>query len=156
MPDGDYASVIEKITGKKPKPGKFIHTNGEVLGTHKGQLHYTIGQRKGLGIAYEYPLYVISKDVEKNIVYLGPEKELFKDSLIAEACNFISIDTLEAPMEVTVKTRYRQKDIPAKIEPLADGLVKVTFAEPQKAITPGQAVVFYQSRYVVGGGIIKE
>lgn len=125
--------------------------NGQVLGTHQGLIHYTIGQRKGLGIAYEYPLYVIDKDIASNTVILGPNDALFQKALLAENCNLIAIDKLEAPLRVTAKTRYRQKDVPAVIEPLADGKIKVTFDEPQRAITPGQAVVFYDGDYVVGG-----
>ena len=155
MPDGDYARVIQNITKRKPQPGKFIHLDGTVLGTHRGQLHYTIGQRKGLGIAYQYPLYVIRKDVEKNIVYLGPQEALFSDTLIAESCNLISIPDLKGPVRVTAKPRYRAKDVPAVIEPLEDGNIKVTFDEPQRALTPGQAVVFYQDDVVVGGGTIR-
>ena len=155
VPDGDYAGVIQNITGRRPKPGQFIHLDGTVLGTHKGQLHYTIGQRKGLGIAYRYPLYVIKKDIEKNIVYLGPQDALYADTLIAERCNLISIPELEGPMQVTAKPRYRAKDVPAVIEQLDGGKIKVTFAEPQRALTPGQAVVFYQDDVVVGGGTIR-
>ncbi|MER2139185.1 MAG: aminomethyltransferase beta-barrel domain-containing protein, partial [Succiniclasticum sp.] len=136
-------------------PGKFIHLDGTVLGTHKGQLHYTIGQRKGLGIAYRYPLYVVKKDVEKNIVYLGPQEALFSSTLIAENCNLISVPELTGPLRVTAKPRYRAKDVPAVIEPMADGNIKVIFDEPQRALTPGQAVVFYQDDAVVGGGTIK-
>lgn len=154
VPDGDYAAFIERTTGQKPRPGKFLHIDGQVLGTHQGLLHYTIGQRKGLGIAYEYPLYVIDKDVANNTVILGPDTALLRQGLLAENCNLISIDKLEAPLRVTVKTRYRQKDVPATIAPLADGKIKVVFDEPQRAITPGQAVVFYDGDYVVGGGII--
>lgn len=154
VPDGDYTAFIERITKNKPRPGKFIHQNGQVLGTHQGLIHYTIGQRKGLGIAYEYPLYVIDKDIASNTVILGPNDALFQKALLAENCNLIAIDKLEAPLRVTAKTRYRQKDVPAVIEPLADGKIKVTFDEPQRAITPGQAVVFYDGDYVVGGGII--
>lgn len=154
VPDGDYTAFIERITKNKPRPGKFIHQNGQVLGTHQGLIHYTIGQRKGLGIAYEYPLYVIDKDITSNTVILGPNDALFQKALLAENCNLIAIDKLEAPLRVTAKTRYRQKDVPAVIEPLADGKIKVTFDEPQRAITPGQAVVFYDGDYVVGGGII--
>ena len=154
VPDGDYTAFIERITKNKPRPGKFIHQNGQVLGTHQGLIHYTIGQRKGLGIAYEYPLYVIDKDIASNTVILGPNDALFQKALLAENCNLIAIDKLEAPLRVTAKTRYRQKDVPAVIEPLANGKIKVTFDEPQRAITPGQAVVFYDGDYVVGGGII--
>ena len=155
VPDGDYAGVIQSITKRKPEPGKFIHLDGTVLGAHKGQLHYTIGQRKGLGIAYQYPLYVIRKDVGKNIVYLGPQDALFSDTVIAEHCNLISIPELKEPVRVTAKPRYRAKDVPAVIEPLDDGTVKVTFDEPQRALTPGQAIVFYQDNVVVGGGTIR-
>lgn len=154
VPDGDYTAFIERITKNKPRPGKFIHQNGQVLGTHQGLIHYTIGQRKGLGIAYEYPLYVIDKDIASNTVILGPNDALFQKALLAENCNLIAIDKLEAPLRITAKTRYRQKDVPAVIEPLANGKIKVTFDEPQRAITPGQAVVFYDGDYVVGGGII--
>lgn len=155
VPDGDYAKVIELLTGRKTRPGKFVHLNGRELGTHRGQLHYTIGQRKGLGIAYEYPLYVIKKDVARNIVYLGPQEALLQKTLLAADCNWISIAGLTGPLKVTVKTRYRAADVPATLEPAGDGKVLVTFAEPQKAVTPGQAVVFYQGEYVVGGGTIE-
>ena len=155
VPEGDYTEIITHVSGRKPRPGKFVHIDGTVLGDHKGQIHYTIGQRKGLGIAYAYPLYVIRKDVAKNIVYLGPQEALFAPSLIAENCNFISIPELTGPLEVTVKTRYRQKDVPAVIEPAGDN-VKVIFKDPMRAVSPGQAVVFYQGDVVVGGGTIKE
>ena len=155
VPDGDYARVIQNITKRAPQPGKFVHLDGTVLGTHKGQLHYTIGQRKGLGIAYRYPLYVIKKDVENNIVYLGPQDALYSDTLIAEHCNLISVPELTGPLRVTAKPRYRAKDVPAVIEPMEGGSVKVTFDEPQRALTPGQAVVFYQEDVVVGGGTIR-
>ena len=154
VPDGDYAAVIARL-GVKSKPGKFVHLDGKVLGQHKGQLHYTIGQRKGLGVSYEYPLYVIRKDIATNTVVLGPNDALFSKELWASNVNFISIDKLTKPMRVTAKARYRMKDVPATIEPAEDGLVHVIFDEPQRAITPGQAVVFYDGQYVVGGGIIE-
>ena len=154
VPDGDYATFIARNSKKESLPGKFVHLDGTILGTHQGLVHYTIGQRKGLGIAYEYPLYVIDKDIEKNTVILGPNTALFQPALLAENCNFITIDNLTEPLRVTVKTRYRQKDVPATIETCGDE-VKVIFDEPQRAITPGQAVVFYDGDYVVGGGIIK-
>ena len=154
VPDGDYAAVIARL-GVKSKQGNFVHMNGTVLGKHKGQLHYTIGQRKGLGVSYEYPLYVISKDMATNTVVLGPNDALFSKELWASAVNFITVDKLTEPMRVTAKARYRMKDVPATIEPAEDGLVHVIFDEPQRAITPGQAVVFYDGQYVVGGGIIE-
>jgi tRNA-specific 2-thiouridylase len=154
VPDGDYAAVIARL-GVKSKQGNFVHMNGTVLGKHKGQLHYTIGQRKGLGVSYEYPLYVISKDMATNTVVLGPNDALFSKELWASAVNFITVDKLTEPMRVTAKARYRMKDVSATIEPAEDGLVHVIFDEPQRAITPGQAVVFYDGQYVVGGGIIE-
>lgn len=154
VPDGDYAAVIARL-GVKSKQGNFVHMNGTVLGKHKGQIHYTIGQRKGLGVSYEYPLYVISKDMATNTVVLGPNDALFSKELWASDVNFITVDKLTEPMRVTAKARYRMKDVPATIEPAEDGLVHVIFDEPQRAITPGQAVVFYDGQYVVGGGIIE-
>lgn len=154
VPDGDYAAVIARL-GVKSKQGNFVHMNGTVLGKHKGQIHYTIGQRKGLGVSYEYPLYVISKDMATDTVVLGPNDALFSKELWASDVNFITVDKLTEPMSVTAKARYRMKDVPATIEPAEDGLVHVIFDEPQRAITPGQAVVFYDGQYVVGGGIIE-
>lgn len=154
--DGDYAAVVRRLSRKKARSGKFIHLDGTVLGTHQGQINYTIGQRKGLGIAYAYPLYVIRKDIAANTVIVGPNEALFRKELWAENCNFITINQLTGPLRVTAKTRYRQKDVPATIEPAGDSKVHVTFDEPQRAITPGQAVVFYDGDYVVGGGIIAD
>lgn len=155
VPDGDYAHVIEFLSNKKSEPGPFVLLpEKKVLGTHKGQLHYTIGQRKGLGIAYAHSLYVVKKDVAKNIVYLGPESMLFSKSLLAADCNFISIPELTEPLEVTVKTRYRQQDVPATLVPVGTNLVRVIFKEPMRAVTPGQAVVFYDGPCIVGGGTI--
>ena len=154
VPDGDYAGLIGRVEKTQPAAGNFVHLNGQVLGRHKGMINYTIGQRKGLGIAYEYPLYVIDKDMVSGNVIVGPQEALFAKALLAENCNFIMIDKLDAPLRVTAKTRYRQEDVPATIEPCG-GCVKVTFDEPMRAVTPGQAVVFYSGEYVVGGGIIK-
>ena len=154
VPDGDYAGLIGRVEKTQPAAGNFVHINGQVLGKHKGMINYTIGQRKGLGIAYEYPLYVIDKDMESGNVIVGPQEALFSKALLAESCNFIMIDRLDAPLRVTAKTRYRQEDVLATIEPCG-GCVKVVFDEPMRAVTPGQAVVFYSGEYVVGGGIIK-
>lgn len=154
VPDGDYAGLIERLEKKPSVQGCFVHLNGQVLGMHKGMINYTVGQRKGLGIAYEYPLYVIKKDMDSGNVIVGPAEALLSKGLIAENCNFITVEQLAGPMRVTAKTRYRQADVPALIEPQGE-YVKVTFDEPMRAVTPGQAVVFYDGVLVVGGGIIK-
>ncbi len=154
VPDGDYAALISRVDKTPAQTGNFVHINGQVLGRHKGMVHYTVGQRKGLGIAYDYPLYVTEKDMASGNVIVGPAEALFSRGLLAESCNFISIEKLDAPMRVTAKTRYRQEDVPAVIAPCGDD-VKVMFDEPMRAVTPGQAVVFYDGELVVGGGIIK-
>lgn len=154
VPDGNYADFIERYSGKKQEPGDFILQSGEVIGQHKGLIHYTLGQRKGLGIAYKEPLYVLAKDAGSNTVILGPEKDLYKKEFFVGDCNFIAIEEIAAPMNVTCKVRYRMQDEPATIEPAADGKVKVTFMKAQRAITPGQAAVFYDESIVVGGGTI--
>ena len=154
VPDGNYAGFIEFYTKNTSKPGDFVLADGTVIGKHRGLIHYTIGQRKGLGIAYEYPLYVLAKDVTKNTVIVGPNSDLYKKSFQVSECNLISMEKLEKPLQVTCKTRYRMKDMPAVIEPAADGKIRVTFIEPQRAITPGQAAVFYDGNVVVGGGTI--
>ena len=154
VPDGNYAGFIERYSGKKQQPGNFVLTSGEVIGRHKGLINYTLGQRKGLGIAYKEPLYVLSKDAANNTVVLGTEKDLYKKEFFVGDCNFISIEKLTEPMNVTCKVRYRMQDEPAIIEPVLDGKVKVTFKEAQRAITSGQAAVFYDGQLVVGGGTI--
>lgn len=154
VPDGNYADFIERYSGKKQQPGDFVLQSGEVIGKHKGLIYYTLGQRKGLGIAYKEPLYVLSKEAASNTVVLGPEKDLYKKEFLVGDCNFISIEELRGPMAVTCKVRYRMQDEPAIIEPDADGKVKVTFMKAQRAITSGQAAVFYDGDLVVGGGTI--
>lgn len=154
MPDGDYAGLIGRIGKASDTAGNFVHLNGQVLGRHKGLVNYTIGQRKGLGIAYDYPLYVIEKDTASGNVTVGPAEALFSHGLLAKNCNFITEAALTGPLRVTAKTRYRQQDVPAAIEPCGE-YVKVTFDEPMRAVTPGQAVVFYNGEFIVGGGIIQ-
>jgi tRNA-specific 2-thiouridylase len=153
--DNDYGSFIQENTDKKIIPGNFVDTQGNVLGRHKGLIHYTVGQRKGLGIALGKPMYVVGLDVENNNVILGDNSEVFGQELIAYDLNFISIDTLEEPMRVKAKIRYSAKEADALIIPLEKDKVKVVFDTPQRAITPGQSVVFYEDDIVVGGGIIE-
>ena len=153
VPDGDYASFLEKYTGKALQKGNMVNKNGDVLATHQGIEKYTIGQRKGLGVGFGKVQFVISKNAERNEIVIGDAEDLMRESLIAENVNFISIEKLEAPLRVYAKTRYSQKEQPATLHPIENG-VKVVFDEPQRAITPGQAVVFYDGDIVVGGGII--
>lgn len=154
VPDGNYGDFMERRTGKTYEKGDFVDLQGRVLGEHKGIIRYTIGQRRGLGLALPAPLYVRGKDMEKNQVILAPEKELFSAELMAEDFNWIACPPPAAPMAVTAKTRYRAKEAPARAVALPDGRVRVVFDEPVRAITTGQAVVLYQGDLVVGGGTI--
>lgn len=152
--DDDYASFIEKYTGNKSKSGDFVDLNGNVLGKHKGHIHYTIGQRKGLGLSVPESVYVLKKDIDSNIVTVDTKEHLFKNELFAKDVNLISCDEIIDGMDVTIRTRYKQKETPAKLYAMPDGNVHVKFSEPIKAIAPGQAVVFYDGDIVVGGGTI--
>ena len=156
VPDGDYMAFIEGYTGKTYPSGDFLDLTGKKVGTHNGAVGYTLGQRKGLGIALGAPVYVCGKDMEKNTVTVGPEEVLFSDTLIAENCNWFPFDVLREPIAVTAKARSRHKEQPAIVYPLEDGRVKVVFQTPQRALTTGQAVVFYSGQAVVGGGTICE
>lgn len=154
VPDGDYGAFIEKIKPGLIQKGDYLNTEGQKIGTHKGVAHYTIGQRRGIGIALGVPTYVLDKDAQTNTVVLGSDEALFKKSLIAHEVNLISIPNLQEPLRVTAKIRYTHKPALAWIYPEQDGTIKVEFDEAQRAISPGQAVVFYQDDLVVGGGII--
>ena len=155
IPDGDYARFIAEFTGENSPCGNFVDENGKILGQHKGLINYTIGQRKGLGLALPAPLYVCRLDADKNEVVLTPEDRIFTDTLVAKDVNFIPFDTLCEPIRVQAKVRYRHKAQPATIYPLENSRIKVVFDEPQRAITAGQSVVLYDGDYVVGGGIIE-
>ena len=155
VPDGDYVRFMERYTGHSYPEGDFIDREGHVLGKHNGAVRYTIGQRKGLGIAFGEPMYVISKDMQANTVTLAGNDELFSRELVAGDLNWIAIDRLDAPMEVAAKIRYKHKEQPAVLYPETDGTVRAVFHEPQRAITPGQAVVFYNGDIVIGGGRIR-
>ena len=153
VPDGDYAAFLQQ-QGVALRTGNFVDEAGRVLGPHQGLERYTTGQRKGLGISIGAPAYVLRKDLATGNVVLGGNDALFTKSLIADRCNWISVPALTEPMAVTAKTRYSQRESAAVIYPLPDGCVRAEFEEPQRAITPGQAVVFYNGDVVVGGGII--
>ncbi len=154
VPDGDYARFIENWCGDRFENGNFVDLDGNIIAQHKGIINYTIGQRKGLGIAAKAPYYVVSKNLETNEVILGSNDDLFSSTLTATDVNFISIERLTKPMRVKAKVRYKQKETDATITPLENGDVSVVFDEPQRAIAPGQAVVFYDGDIVVGGGTI--
>lgn len=154
VPDKDYAAFIERYTGKTSEPGDFVDKNGNVIGKHSGLIRYTIGQRKGLGVAFGTPKYVCDKNAEENTVTLSDEAELFTDTLIATDFNWVSIEKPDKPIEVAAKTRYSQTEQPATAYPLENGDVKVIFKKTQRAITKGQAAVLYIGDAVVGGGTI--
>jgi len=156
VPDGDYVSFMEQYTGKHYPEGDFLDENGNVIGRHRGIVHYTIGQRRGLGIAAGQHVYVYKKDIENNTVYVGTEEKLYTKYLTAGDVNWIAFDKPDFTIRVSAMTRYRHKEQPATLYPNADGTVSVEFDEKQRAVTPGQAVVFYDGDTVVGGGTIIE
>lgn len=154
IPNNDYSKfLIENLT-EKPKCGNIVLTSGEILGKHKGLINYTIGQRKGLGISYKEPLYVVALNKEKNEVIVGTEDKLYSDELYATDLNWIAIDKLNKKITAKAKIRYRAKESNCEIEAIDKETIKVKFYEPQRAITPGQSVVFYQDDVVLGGGKI--
>ena len=155
VPGGDYASVIRERTGKEYEPGEFVTPEGQVLGQHKGVIHYTIGQRRGLGLAVPESVYVHRVDVENNKVIVGSEDALFSKELMAHSVNWVGIEEPKEPVRVKARVRYRQKEQWAWAQATGDGTMKVVFDEPQRAITPGQSVVLYDGEYVVGGGVIQ-
>lgn len=154
VPDGDYAKFIESYTGKKYESGDFIGPDGNILGRHKGLIRYTIGQRKGLGLALPEPMYVESKSLENNTVTLCKDDGLFSRSLDAENFNWISIDRIETPLRVKAKIRYKHVEQWATATPASPGKVHIEFDEPQRAVAKGQAVVLYDGDTVAGGGTI--
>lgn len=153
--EGTYADFIEGYTKKSYPEGNFVDLDGNILGRHKGIIHYTIGQRKGLGISAEHPLFVKEISPVENTVILCGGKELFTKELIAKNINLISVNKITAPMRVSAKTRYRQTEQPATVYQLDDDTIRVVFDEPQRAVTKGQAVVMYDGEIVVGGGTIQ-
>jgi tRNA-specific 2-thiouridylase len=160
VPDGDYAGFIDRYlesegeTNRLPGAGEIVDTTGRVIGQHSGIQRYTIGQRRGIGIADERPLYVISLDVEKNQVVVGADQALLKSEFVAAGVNWVAFDNPVEPVRAEVRVRYRHTAAPATITPLENNRARVVFDEPQRAITPGQATVFYSGDEVLGGGWI--
>ena len=153
VPDGNYKKFLENNSDIKPKKGNIVNSKGEVLGKHTGLYNYTIGQRKGLGISYKVPLFVLGFNPAKNEVIVGEEKELYKKEITVTDINLLLVDEISKPMEVEVKTRYSSKVAKAKIMQ-KENEIEVKFEEPQRAITPGQSAVFYVGDIVLGGGKI--
>lgn len=154
VPDGDYAGFIETYTGNSSKPGNFVDRQGRVLGRHKGITRYTIGQRKGLNLALGHPVFVTEIRPQTNEVVIGESQDVFGHEVYAMQLNFMGISDLTEPIEAEAKIRYNHRGAPCRIEKIGEDLVKCTFPQAQRAITPGQALVFYKGDYVLGGGTI--
>ncbi len=155
IPNGDYKAFLESNSDIKPKQGNIINTKGQILGKHDGLYKYTIGQRKGLGISNNVPLYVLGFNKIKNELIVGELEELYKKELYATDINLLLFDKIDKPLKVKAKIRYSAKEVPATIYQLEENKIKVELNEPQKAITPGQSVVFYIDDIVIGGGKIQ-
>ena len=156
IPDGDYVRFLHDYGGVTPQPGDFVDETGRVLGRHRGLECYTAGQRKGLGVSADRPLYVISKNAENNTVLLGDNEELFSSALLASRVNWIAGEMPAEKVYCTAKTRYSQKECDAVVTPLEGGCAHVELLTPQRAVTAGQAVVFYDGEEVLGGGTIEK
>ncbi len=153
--NGNYGAFLERWTGRRDPDGEILDQDGRVIGRHHGAVRYTIGQRRGLGIAAEQPFYVVTKDMEKHTVTVGPESALYSRELTASDFNWLSIPEPDRPLRATARTRYRQKEYAATVWPLEGSRVRLVFDRPQRAITPGQAVVLYGGDLVLGGGTIE-
>ncbi len=156
VPNDDYKAFLAEKSPAALKPGAIVDKQGQVLGRHQGLPLYTVGQRKGLGFAAGKPLYVIALNRDKNQVIVGSNEDVYASECIAADLNWILFDNLQETMTVKAKIRYGAKEGEAMISPLGDGNVRVVFSKPQRAITPGQSVVFYLDDIVVGGGVIEK
>lgn len=155
IPDQDYAGFISKEVGERlPEAGNFVDSQGNILGKHKGIIHYTVGQRKGLNLAMGYPVFVTEIRPETNEVVIGNAEDVFSESLYCNRINYMGMECLDSPRRVKAKIRYGHQGAFCMIEPAGEDLIKCTFEEPVRAVTPGQAVVFYEGEYVLGGGTI--
>ena len=154
VPDGDYASFIENSTGEKIQPGNFVDQEGNILGQHKGIIHYTVGQRKGLGLSLGHPVFVLEIRPETNEVVIGDNEDSLSYIVRANRINFMSVEDMEGEKKVFAKIRYNHKGAWCTVKKTGEDEILCTFEEPQRAITPGQAVVLYDGDYVFGGGTI--
>lgn len=154
VPDNDYAGFITRETGYVSRPGNFVDLHGNILGTHKGIIHYTVGQRKGLGLAMGHPVFVVAIRPETNEVVIGENDDVFSTKLYANNINHMSVDKIEEPIRARAKIRYSHEGADCTIRMADDGLLECVFDEKQRAVTPGQALVIYDGDYVLGGGTI--
>ena len=154
IPDGDYKNFLEKKCSFKSKPGNIVNKNGEVLGTHSGLYKYTIGQRKGMGISYSEPLFVLGFNLLKNELIVGTEKELYSKEFFVKRINLLLFDEIKEPLKCEVKVRYAAKPAKCTIEQIDEDTIKVTMDDSVKSVTPGQSAVFYLDDIVIGGGKI--
>jgi tRNA-specific 2-thiouridylase len=155
IPDNNYTEFLREYVDGTVKSGQILDGQGKVLGQHRGIIHYTIGQRRGLGVSASEPLYVVAIDQENNAVIVGGRDDVYGTELTASDINWIAMETPEHPIEVSARIRYLHEEAAAVIIPLGEDRVRVKFKEPQMAITPGQAVVFYDGDIVIGGGSIE-
>ncbi|MBR4279282.1 MAG: tRNA 2-thiouridine(34) synthase MnmA [Clostridia bacterium] len=155
IPDGDYRAFLERIVGKTDKVGDFVHKDGTILGKHLGQRCYTLGQRKGLGIAYKEPLYVIGRDMKKNQVILGSNSDLFTTSFCVRNASFSALDFPSSSIKCQTRIRYRAPFVDSVLTPIGEGRLLVETESPVRAVTPGQSAVFYDGETLLGGGIIE-
>ena len=156
VPDGDYAAFLERWRGIYFSGGALLDASGREIGRHRGAIRYTVGQRRGLGFAAGRRQYVVEKDMRRNTVTLGPESALYHSALLAAEMNWLSIAEPAGPIRATARTRYHQYERAATVWPLPGGMARILFDEPQRAITPGQAVVLYDGELVLGGGTITQ
>jgi len=155
VPDDNYRNFLRENVAEQIQPGPFLDLNGNEIGRHEGIAYYTIGQRRGLGLATGERVYVVDIDPERNVVIVGPVESLSKTSLMASDLNLVLVDKITAPIQVQAQIRYNSAPAPATVTPVDEHRVRVDFQAPQQAITPGQAVVFYQEDYLLGGGTIE-
>ena len=155
IPDGNYKKFLEENSYIRPKEGNIITKNGEVLGKHTGLYNYTIGQRKGLGISYTEPLFVIGYNKNENELIVGTKEDLYKKEIIIKDVNLLLFDKIDKSIDVKVKTRYSTLEAEAKVKQIDQNRIKITFLKPQARITPGQSAVMYIDDLVVGGGKIE-
>jgi len=156
VPKGDHLSLLRERLGDRLQPGDILDTEGRVVGRHGGCQCFTIGQRRRLGVALGSRRYVVGVDRAANAITIGLKEDLLRDSMRVSQLNWMAFDEPAEPFETTVKIRYSHRPAVCRVEPLGDGSVRVTFAEPQAGVTPGQAAVFYREDVVLGGGWIEE